>query len=187
MIEQDPAPDTLVPRGSEVKILISLGPEATPTPQVTPTPPATATPALVTLPNLVGQPFEAARVALEAVGFTVERQDEPSTTVPAGAIISQSPGPGDVPLGSTIGLVVSQGDVIPLPAVIGLDRAQAEDMIRNAGLRLEFVDEQGPDRLPNFETYRPNQVVSATANGQPVQNGELVPRGASIVLGVRQP
>ncbi len=60
-------------------------------------------------------------------------------------------------------------------------------MIRTTeGLTLGKIDEQGPDRLPNFESFRPNQVVSATANGQAVNNGDFVPRGAVIVLGVRQ-
>ena len=191
VIEQDPAPNTRVAQGSEVKILVSLGPAAPTAAPATPTvPPATPTtaPATVQLPNLTGQPFEAARAALEAAGFTVQRQDQPSRSVPAGSIISQTPPPGDVNRGATVTLVVSQGDLVTFPAVIGLDRAEAEARIRGTeGLNLVQVDEQGPDRLDNFENLRPNQVVSATANGEPVENGALVPRGAQIVLGVRQP
>ena len=193
VIQQDPPPNTQVPPGSEVKILVSLGLEATPTPQPSPTPEPTATvaasptPALATIPNLVGQPFEVVRVALQAAGFGVERAEQPSRSVSAGVIISQDPPPGNLPIGTTIRLVVSQGDVVPFPNVVGQDRTTAENLIRSAGFRLEFVDEQGPDRLPGFANIPPNQVVSATANGQPVQNGELVPRGASIVIGVRQP
>ena len=36
-------------------------------------------------------------------------------------------------------------------------------------------------------TDAPNQVVSATANDQPVENGIFVPRGSLIILGVRKP
>ncbi len=193
VIQQDPPPNTQVPPGSEVKILVSLGLEATPTPQPSPTPEptptvaASPTPALATIPNLVGQPFEVVRVALQAAGFGVERAEQPSRSVLAGVIISQDPPPGNLPIGTTIRLVVSQGDVVPFPNVVGQDRTTAENLIRSAGFRLEFVDEQGPDRLPGFANIPPNQVVSATANGQPVQNGELVPRGAAIVIGVRQP
>jgi serine/threonine-protein kinase len=191
VIQQDPPPGRPVPQGSVVKILVSLGPAAPTAAPATPTvPPATPTtaPATVQLPNLTGQPFEAARVALEAAGFTVQRQEQPSPSVPAGSIISQTPPPGDVNRGATVTLVVSQGDLVTFPAVIGLDRAEAEARIQGTeGLNLVQVDEQGPDRLDNFENLRPNQVVSATANGEPVDNGALVPRGAQIVLGVRQP
>ena len=68
--------------------------------------------------------------------------------------------------------------------MIGRDRAEAEARIQGAGLNLAQIDEQGPERLANFGNFRPNEVVSATANGQPVSNGAQVPRGASVVLGV---
>ncbi len=198
VIQQDPPPGRPVPQGSVVKLLVSLGPTAPTAGPATPTsapatptvPPATPTtaPATAPLPNLTGQPFEAARVTLETAGFIVQRQEQPSPSVPAGSIISQTPPPGNVNRGATITLVVSQGDLVTFPNVIGLDRAEAEARILGTeGLNLVQVDEQGPDRLDNFENLRPNQVVSATANGEPVNNGALVPRGAQIVLGVRQP
>ena len=82
---------------------------------------------------------------------------------------------------------MSAGDLVEFPNVIGRDRIIAEGVLAGAeGLTLVQIDEQGPDRLPNFESYRPNQVISASANGQPVNNGDFVPRGATIVLGVRQ-
>lgn len=193
VIDQDPDAGTQLPRGSEVKILVSLGLDATPTvaatPTLEPTPTTAASPtaAVATIPNLVGQQFEGVRGALENAGFIVDRQDRPSRTVPEGVVMSQAPPPGDTPLGTTIRLVVSLGDVVAFPDVVGQDRGDAESKLRAAGLRLQLVDEQGPDRLPDYDNIPPNQVVSATANGQPVQNGELVPRGASIVLGVRKP
>lgn len=193
VIDQDPDAGAPLPRGSEVKILVSLGldatptAEATPTLEPTPTIAASPTPALITIQNLVGREYEGVRSVLETAGFVVQRQDKPSRSAPAGVIIGQDPPPGPQQVGTTIRLTVSLGDVIAFPNVVGQDRATAEAQIRAAGLRLQFVDEQGPDRLPNFDNIPPNQVVSATANGQPVQNGELVPRGATIILGVRKP
>ncbi len=170
VIGQAPPPGSKAPQGSEIKLLISLGP------------------AVATVPNLVNQPFDAAQVALQAAGFKVVRRDQPSPTVPAGTIISQDPPPGDVNQGATVTLAVSQGDVVQFPPVIGSDRASAVAAIKTIdGLVLQLVDEQGPDRLPGYAKYRPNQVVSATANGKPVQNNQLVPRGSAIILGVRKP
>ena len=170
VIEQSPPPDTIVDRGSEVRIVISLGPQ------------------LATVPNLLGQPVEAAQGALQAAGFNVERREEPSTSVAEGVIISQNPPPGDVNAGSTVTLVVSQGDVVTFPEVIGADLSDAEALIRaTGGLTIAQIDLQGPDRLPNYANYRPNEVVSATANGEPVANGQLVPRGGQVILGVREP
>lgn len=206
VFQQEPPPNTEVAQGSEIRIRVSLGPEATPTPEVTPTTepspttapspttepsPTTApspTPARLNIPELAGRPFEAVRTALEAAGFVVEQQVEPSRSVPAGVVISQSPPPGDLDVGTTIRLVVSQGDVVVFPNVVGLDRAAAEAELQRAdGLTLQLVDEQGPDRLANFDSIPPNQVVSATANDQPVQNGDLIPRGSRIIIGVRRP
>jgi serine/threonine-protein kinase len=68
-----------------------------------------------------------------------------------------------------------------------MQREAAEQQILLAGLTLEYVDVQGRDRLIGFDQYLPNEVVSAQANGQPVRNGDYIPRGSTIVLGVRAP
>ncbi len=184
VIRQSPPGNERVPQGSEVKIQISLGPEQT----AVPTRPAVPTRAVAALPNLVGQQADAAIAALEGAGFRVQRQNQPSREVTPGAIISQNPAPGEVEPGTTVSIVVSQGDVVEFPAVVGTQRADAEAAITaTEGLTLAQVDEQGPDRLPNYESIPANQVVSATANGQPVDNGQLVPRGSRIVIGVRRP
>jgi beta-lactam-binding protein with PASTA domain len=76
-------------------------------------------PPRATVPNLVNQPFDAAQVALQEAGFKVARRDQTSKTVPAGLVISQDPPPGDVDPGTTVTLIVSQGDVVEFPTVIG--------------------------------------------------------------------
>jgi hypothetical protein len=197
VINQDPPPGKTVNRGSEVKIQMSLGPEATPTVEASPTvavtpteapPTPTTAPATIPVPNLTNTPFSAASAALTAAGFEVQRQDQPSTTVPEGVIISQDPAPGPLERGSPIKLVVSLGDVVAFPGVIGSLRNEAEQVLNNTdGLTLAAIDPQGPDRLANYDQFRPNEVVSATADGEPVQNGEFVRRGAQIILGIRKP
>ena len=171
VIEQDVAAGTLLPQGSEVPFTLSLGPEQ------------------VDVPDVTRQQIEPATAALSDAGFVVQQTGVPSTDIPAGFVISQNP-PGNVKLaqGSTIEIVVSLGDVVQFPNVIGTQRASAVDTIRNTdGLRMDVVDEQGADRLPGFDSIPANQVVSATANGQPVENGQFVPRGSTIILGVRKP
>ncbi len=171
VIEQEIATNTLLPRGSVLSFTLSLGPLQ------------------IDVPDVTRQQVDAASATLQAAGFQVQRSDVPSTSIPAGFVISQNP-PTGVKLGqgSTIEIVVSRGDVVQFPAVIGQQRSDAVAAIRgNPDLTLDIVDEQGPDRLPNFDSYAPNQVVSATANGQPVENGGFVPRGSVIILGVRRP
>lgn len=171
VIEQKVAPNTMLPQGSVVEFVLSLG-------------------ALqVDVPDITRQQVDSAIQTLEADGFKVERADKPDRTVPAGFVLSQNP-PGNLKLaqGSTVQIVVSAGDVVEFPSVIGMLRADAENVLTGRDdVSLEFVDEQGADRLPNWDTIPANQVVSATANGQPVQNGQLIPRGSRIVLGVRKP
>jgi serine/threonine-protein kinase len=174
VIEQNPAPGTQVPVGSEVSIVVSLGPE------------------IVEVPDVTGRRVEDAQSALQAVGFTVERQDTPSRTVQAGLVIKQDPQAGGrIPKGETITLSVSAGDVVPFPNVVanGTLLEQAQPQIEAAGFTVVAVDQQGADQLGgNFERFQPNEVVSATANNIPIDvQGKLVPRGASVVIAVRGP
>ncbi|HEY0607541.1 MAG TPA: Stk1 family PASTA domain-containing Ser/Thr kinase [Herpetosiphonaceae bacterium] len=173
VIVQDPPQGTEVPVGSEITIIVSLGPE------------------VVEVPNVVQRPAQDAQSALEAAGFVVQLQPQPSINVQEGFVISQNPQAGArLNRGATITLAISAGDVVAFPDVVAngtlLDDAQRQ--ITSAGFRVAAVDEQGPDRLPNFNSFQPNEVVSATADGIPIDApGKLVPRGATVVLGVRAP
>jgi eukaryotic-like serine/threonine-protein kinase len=172
VIQQEVPANTEVPVGSPVTYTVSLGPS------------------LVTIPDVRSTSQSFALNSLESAGLRVEVREEPSTTIDAGFIIRQSPNPGlRVEAGTLVEIVVSQGDVVRFPDIIGLQREQAEAILRaTPGLELVFVDEQGPDRLPGFENFAPNQVVSAQIeNGKGLNNGELVPRGSRIILGVRRP
>ena len=172
VIGQDVPAGSLLPPGSPVTYTVSLGPQ------------------LIELPNVTRIPGVIARDRLTAQGLRVEVREEPSREVDAGFVISQSPNAGlSVPMGSTVTIVVSRGDVVRFPDVIGLQRDQAEQILRTTpGLTLIFVDEQGPDRLPGYERYADNEVVSAQIeNGPGILNGEYIPRGSNIILGVKRP
>lgn len=174
VIVQDPIAGTQVPVGSEITIIVSLGPE------------------VIDVPDVTRRRFEDAQAALQAAGFAVERQDQPSQSVQAGFVMSQNPqGGGRVAKGETITLIVSAGDVVAFPDVIanGTQRDVAIQQIQAAGFSDVFVAEQGRDILGDrFDDFQPGEVVSATVNGQPVDvRGKFVQRGGSVVIGVRAP
>lgn len=172
VIGQEVPAGSLLPPGSPVTYTVSLGPQ------------------LIELPNVTRIPGVIARDRLTAQGLRVEVREEPSREVDDGFVISQSPNAGlSVPVGSTVSIVVSRGDVVRFPDVIGLQRDQAEQILRETpGLTLIFVDEQGPDRLPGYERYADNEVVSAQIeNGAGILNGAYIPRGSNIILGVKRP
>jgi serine/threonine-protein kinase len=170
VIDQEIAAGTAVRQGDNVTYTLSLGPE------------------LIVMPNLVNTPQAFARQRLTDLGFAVQIVQQPSRSVSEGYVISQNPLPeARMQPQSTVFLTVSIGDRVQFPAVVGMQREAAEQQIILSGLNLEYVDVQGRDRLIDFDLYRPNEVVSALANGQPVRNGEYIPRGSNIVLGVRAP
>ncbi|WP_322487071.1 Stk1 family PASTA domain-containing Ser/Thr kinase [Chloroflexus sp.] len=174
VITQAIPPGTIVEENSPVSYTVSLGP------------------LLVEVPNVTGTRQDIARNQLAAAGLVVNVVEEPSQRVDEGFVIRQSPSATlRIPQGDTVTIYVSLGDVVRFPDVIGRSRAEAEAILANTpGLTLMFVDVQGRDRLPNFDRYAPNEVVSAArivGNNQVIgiSNGDYLPRGSSIVLGVR--
>lgn len=174
IMAQNPAPGTEVPIGSEVQLIVSLGPQ------------------IVDVLDVTRQRFSDAQAQLTAAGFNVERVDEPSTTVQEGFVIRQNPQGGvRLPQGETITVAVSAGDVVAFPDVVanGTLRDDAVRQIEAAGFRIVAEDVQGRDVLGDqFDRFRPNEVVSATANGVPIDvPRKFVPRGADVVIAIRAP
>ncbi len=92
VISQSPAPDVEAEKGSVVEIVVSSGPTQ------------------VTIPDLVGQSAAAASNTLGQLRLQVNTEQQPSTSVGVGEVISTSPSAGSVvPEGSTVTLVVSTG------------------------------------------------------------------------------
>jgi serine/threonine-protein kinase len=112
-----------------------------------------------------------------------------SPFVSEGFVIAQDPLPGArLRPGDTVFLTVSVGDKVRFPEVIGVPLSVAEQRLAAAGLLLDVVDEQGRNVLGAlYDTLPPNYVVSALANGRPAENGQFVPRGSVVILGVRAP
>lgn len=95
VVEQDPPPDTKKPVGTEVKLVISLGPE----------------PEYIEMPDLVGLTLEDARAKLQEVGLKLGAvSNEKSTEYFSGQVISQDVPPMERILqGQTVKLVISTG------------------------------------------------------------------------------
>ena len=142
--------------GSSVRINVSQGPRP------------------VEVPSVVGRSFADAAAALDDAGFTAAREDVDSEQ-PAGAVVDQDPPGGTLQApGSTVTLFVSTGpQTTAVPDVVGLDRAGAIAVIKNAGFG-HVVQEE--------ETEDPSEdgIVLAQDPGGGVQQ----PAGTTILLTV---
>ena len=88
---QTPPPETQVRAGSEIVVVVSLGPEP------------------VIMPSVTGFPAAAKQLELEDLGLTVVLS-ETTSTAPAGLILTQMPPAGtSIQVGSTVTLTVSNG------------------------------------------------------------------------------
>ncbi len=97
--------------------------------------------ALVPIPNVVGKPQADAEKALKDAGFQVSIQQGFSATVAKGSVISQSPVEGqEVPITTTVGIVVSQGaQNVIVPGVIGQSQTAALAALKDAGLGAQAI------------------------------------------------
>jgi beta-lactam-binding protein with PASTA domain len=118
VISQNPAAGTPASAGSAVDLVI----------------------ALAVVPNLVNLPQASAATALTNAGLLLGVvETEPHVTVPVGSVISQSPPAlAEVPVGTSIDLVVSSG--VTVPNVVGQSQAEAITTIQNvAGLGVGLI------------------------------------------------
>lgn len=96
VVSQDPAPGTMLEKGSTVSFVISKGKQT------------------VKMVNVVGNTEILAKATLDSKGLVVSIVEEYSDTVPDGLVIRQSYDDGvELPLGSVVTLVVSKGPEPP--------------------------------------------------------------------------
>lgn len=149
------AGDQVLP-GTEVLLVISLGP------------------APRTVPDLFASPEAAAVEQLEALALAVEFTDPVfSDEAPAGTIASQTPPPGtEVARGSVIQLAISKGpDLVIFPDLSGTTFEEAQQLLAERDLEavLEFGTSSG-------------RFLSASVGGSAVSTGEAVPRFSRVGL-----
>ncbi|WP_134771970.1 Stk1 family PASTA domain-containing Ser/Thr kinase [Ornithinimicrobium flavum] len=156
VVEQDP-PGGEAPRGSEVLLVISSGPDAR------------------AIPSVQGMEEQAARDTLERAGFTnvrdeAEEEDDPGWE--EGRVISTDPEAGEeVRLDAEIVLTVSSGQV-EVPDVVGEDQTTAAIMLDEQTLTF------------TMEQVRTSEAEPGTVIAQSIDAGEVVDQGTEVVLTV---
>lgn len=94
----------------------------------------------VDVPDVTEMTEERASEVLKEAGFKVNTQEQPSSSVPEGRVISQSPANGKADKGSTVTIVVSSGAQSgSVPNVVGKDFESAQTTLENAGFQVNTI------------------------------------------------
>ena len=154
VISQNPEAGTEAEKGSEIELTVSSGPGD------------------VTIPQLTGFQYKEAKALLESdkYGLEVKRNNQESSAPENEVINSNPPGGTEVAKGSTVTLLVSQGQAT-VPNLVGMDVDDAEDALKDAGLKSSTSEEP---------SAQPEGIVTA----QSVPQGQQRPRGSTIELTV---
>lgn len=136
---------------------------------------------LVTVPDVTTKDYKVAKYELETtLGFVMEMEEEVSTTVAQGLIISQDPKKDEQkPYGSTIKVKVSKGDgkaKVLMPKVLGKTEADAKKTLQD--LKLSVTVEEGEDAT------KANGVIISQSypENQELKEGDLVKITVNKVL-----
>ncbi|MFC7374310.1 MULTISPECIES: PASTA domain-containing protein [unclassified Brachybacterium] len=125
IISQSQSADAL-PEGGEVHVVASQGRQP------------------LAIPDQTGKDGDAARSALESAGFTVTSSSAHHSSVPAGAVISQSPASGTGYRGDTVELVTSLGpEMVVVPDVFRKPEADAKAALEAAGFAVTVEHDRG--------------------------------------------
>jgi serine/threonine-protein kinase len=154
VLKSEPSGGETATKGSTVVLKVSSGPK------------------LAKVPVVVGSQRSLAVQQIRGRGFTPS-VEEVESKQPEGQVIRQAPSAGSqLPPGSTVSITVSKGEEkATAPNVIGKERAEAVEAVREAGLK-PVVQEQ--------ETEVPSQVGRVTDQFPP-PNSELKP-GSTVTL-----
>jgi serine/threonine-protein kinase len=125
VIRSEPSGGTTATRGSTVLLVVSRGQR------------------LARVPVVAGTQRSVAVQQIRGAGLSPSVEEEESSAL-AGEVIRQSPSAGSrLPRGSTVTIVVSQGEQqARVPNVIGKERAAAVEALRAAGLVPEVQEEE---------------------------------------------
>jgi beta-lactam-binding protein with PASTA domain/predicted Ser/Thr protein kinase len=125
VVRSEPSGGTTATRGSSVLLTVSKGQR------------------LAKVPVLVGTQRSVAVQQIRGRGLTPGVEEEESAK-PAGEVIRQAPSAGsELPRGSSVSIVVSKGErKTKVPNVIGSERAEAVEAMREAGLTPTVQEEE---------------------------------------------
>lgn len=142
VIRSEPEPGATVRATSTVSVVVSRGREP------------------IEVPDLRGRPRGEAQQTLSQAGLEVSVTGrEFHEEVPAGAVISQSPAPGErLFRGDTVQLVLSKGaEPFPMPDVLDLPEERARRVLgsRGLGIQVEELDTNNPQREGTVADQKP--------------------------------
>jgi eukaryotic-like serine/threonine-protein kinase len=119
-------------------------------------------PGKVSVPNVEGKQESAAATQLQGAGFTVNVQQDTTSTQPAGTVVNQDPAGGTmVEPGSKITLFVS--GAASVPNVVGLSEASAQASLQSAGFKVTVQTVAGPANTAPGDVWQQNPNANATA------------------------
>lgn len=153
IIDQSPSPLQLVKPNRKVYLTVNT--------EVRPT---------AVVPDVVDMSLRNARIQIENYGFEVGTTSYESSRF-RNAVLSQSLAPDDtVSRGAVINLVVGDGlgdRMVEVPDLVGLRLSQAQQQVRQAGLRIEEI---------RFKPSRdePNTVLSFTPQAEELTEGQAL-------------
>jgi serine/threonine-protein kinase len=156
VLGQSPLPGQVSQPETEVWITVSMGPQ------------------MRSVPDVVSLDESRARVVLETSGFVVD-VDTTEAEAPRGRVIEVSPPPDSVvALPAQVVLLVSTGPpVVPMPFVLGLEQADAVNLLDSLGLEVAVVE----------EVFRFGRDQGIVVEQEPPADTELQ-RGSSVRLKV---
>ena len=144
-------------KGSEIKLVVSLGPEMT------------------KVPDVKGKTYNEAKETLESYGFKVERGDDGySDKYEKGQVMAQDPEANkQAPKGSTVKLTVSFGtEDIKVPDVVGASESSATSTLKAAGFKVKVNQEFS-------ETVSSGLVISQSPG-----SGSELAKGGTVTINV---
>ncbi len=160
---------TLLAQGETVEVVVSRGH------------------ATVTVPPVTGLAFSEAQSRLSALGLASDRTDAPSPQVAAGIVAAQDPAAeAQAARGSTVHLTVSAGDRVVVPDLFGKSEAEAQALIRDAGLATTVANAQAPEDVPAQSRWVFSAVPVGAVISQAPQAGALVDRGTLVRIAIRK-
>lgn len=156
VIATDPLPGRSVDKGTTVMLTVSLGPER------------------LAVPDLKGQTTDQAKLALEGVGLVLGDTRQEDNALEPGQIVRTDPATGTMLSRDTpVDIVVSKGQPVEVPSLVGLTEGAARDALEERKLNLVV------DPTPIFSNDAPAGMVAA----QSPTGGTLYP-GSSVFVAI---
>lgn len=153
VISSTPAPGAEVRKGTDVRLLVSKGPER------------------YLVPKVVGMSRAEAERQLVATNLKVGKVTTAfSEKIPEGQVVAAKPGPGaSLKRGTAVALTISKGrQPISVPDFTGKPASQAEGKLTDLGLKVDASKEENSDTVPK------GMVISQDPRGGRLFRGDTV-------------